>query len=347
MSDGGDGGSREGERTDPGGASAVLDGVAADGANVAIACQGGGSHTAFTAGVLRGLLRNWREDDTLVGLSGTSGGAVNAVTAWYGLTTAGSGRACDLLDAVWDDIAAETPTERWTNDSFVWLNRVEASGFPVPRVSPYYLPSAKRAQREFREVIERHVDFATIRDLCDRGDYPHLVVGTVDINGGEFETFTDQDITAEAVLASAAVPELFPAVEIHGHYHWDGLFSQNPPVRDLMHVAPERKPDELWVVQINPQDREGLPTSPDEIADRRNELSGNISLNKELRFIEQVNDWVAAGRLPESEFSQTTIRRIELDQRFDQPSKLDRSRDFLIDLMDRGEAKAEAFLAGR
>ncbi|WP_254830635.1 patatin-like phospholipase family protein [Haloglomus salinum] len=327
--------------------SDVLEGADDEGPSVAIACQGGGSHTAFTAGVLRGLLRNWNDEDTLVGLSGTSGGAVNAVTAWYGLTTEGSGRACDLLDAVWADIAAASPMERWTNDSFVWLNRVEVSGFPVPRVSPYYLPSAKRAQREFREVVERHVDFAAVRDLCDREHCPHLVIGTVNVNAGEFETFTDHDVTAEAVLASAAVPELFPAVEIHGHYHWDGLFSQNPPVRDLMHVAPERKPDELWVVQINPQEREGLPTSPDEIADRRNELSGNISLNKELRFIEQVNDWVEAGRLPESEFSHTTIRRIELDQQFDQPSKLDRSSDFLTDLLDRGEAKAEAFLEER
>jgi NTE family protein len=327
--------------------SDILEGADDDGPNVAIACQGGGSHTAFTAGVLRGVLRNWDADDTLVGLSGTSGGAVNAVTAWYGLTTEGPARACDLLDAVWADIAADDPVSRFTNDSFVWFNRVEASGFPVPRVSPYYLPSATAAQEQFREVIERHVDFEAIRDLCDHEHHPHLVVGTVDINAGEFETFTDRDVTADAVLASAAVPELFPAVEIHDHYHWDGLFSQNPPVRDLLHVAAERKPDELWVVQINPQEREDLPTSPSEIADRRNELSGNISLNKELRFIQQVNDWIDQGHLPESDFSRTSVRRIELDQQFDQPSKLDRSSDFLTGLLDRGEAKAEAFLEAR
>jgi len=48
---------------------------------VAIACQGGGSHTAFTAGVLKELLREWDDEYELVGISGTSGGAFNALAA--------------------------------------------------------------------------------------------------------------------------------------------------------------------------------------------------------------------------------------------------------------------------
>src|SRR6056297_554622 len=78
--------------------------------NVAVACQGGGSHTAFTAGVLRGLLADWRDDDRLVGLSGSSGGAINALLTWYGLQTGGASAAADLLDRFWTDIAASDPT---------------------------------------------------------------------------------------------------------------------------------------------------------------------------------------------------------------------------------------------
>ena len=52
---------------------------------VAIACQGGGSHTAFTAGVLQGLLGNLPSDVEVVALSGTSGGAICATLAWEGL----------------------------------------------------------------------------------------------------------------------------------------------------------------------------------------------------------------------------------------------------------------------
>jgi NTE family protein len=46
---------------------------------VAIACQGGGSHTAFTCGVLRRLLAAWDDGYELVGISGSSGGAFNAL----------------------------------------------------------------------------------------------------------------------------------------------------------------------------------------------------------------------------------------------------------------------------
>ena len=143
-------------------------------------------------------------------------------------------------------------------------------------MSPYHVPGTTAGTDRIRELLERHVDFEEISDLCGR-ETPELVVGTVNINAGDFETFTNENVTPEAILASAAVPSLFEAVEIHGHYHWDGLFSQNPPIDDLMTVDIDRKPDELWVIQINPQEREGEPTTVEEIADRRNELSGNSS----------------------------------------------------------------------
>jgi NTE family protein len=313
---------------------------------VAIACQGGGSHTAFTAGVLKGLLREWDDDYRLVGISGTSGGAFNALAAWYGLVTADAERAVELLDALWADLAADTPTDRFTNDWLVGLNRIESSGVPWPRFSPYQNPGSRLGKRRIERILDRHIDFDAVPDLCTH-EAPELVVGTVDINGGVFETFTNEDVTPEAVLASAAVPELFEAVEIDGHYHWDGLFSQNPPIDDLLTVDADHKPDELWVIQINPQERAGEPTSLEEITDRRNELSGNISLNQELRFVERVNAWIDEGHLPESDFTRTEIRRIELGRTYHCSTKVDRSPGFLDELMKLGEERAAAFLAER
>jgi len=311
---------------------------------VAIACQGGGSHTAFTAGVLKELLRGWDEEYELVGISGTSGGAFNALATWYGLVTDGEERAIELLDALWDDLAADRLTDRITNDWVVGLSRIEASGLPVPQLSPYLTPGSRLGKERIRQVLERHIDFGEVPDLCDR-DVPELVVGTVDINAGVFETFTNEEVTPDAVLASAAVPTLFEAVEIHGHFHWDGLFSQNPPIDDLMTVDAARKPDELWVIQINPQEREGEPTSLEEIADRRNELSGNISLNQELRVIERVNEWLDEGHLPESDFSRTEIHRISMGRTYHCSTKVDRSPSFLGELMGLGEQRAAEFRA--
>jgi len=313
-------------------------------ANVAVACQGGGSHTAFTAGVLQTLLceADWERHD-LVGLSGTSGGAFNALAAWYGLVTDGPDRAVELLDGLWEGLAADGPGDRAANTWVTALNRMDRSGLPVPQVSPYRLPGPETGKTRIREVLESHIDFEEIPPLCGR-EAPELVVGTVDVNGGVFETFTNEEVTVEAVLASAAVPNLFEAVELNGHGHWDGLFSQNPPINDLMYQPPGRKPDELWVVQINPQSVEEIPTSTLEINDRRNELSGNISLNQELRFIEQVNEWVDDGTLPAERFTTTTVRRIEMTERFDSATKVDRDPAFLDRLLEMGREQATAFL---
>ncbi len=93
-----------------------------------------------------------------------------------------------------------------------------------------------------------------------------MTVGTVNVNSGVFETFTDDAITARTVLASAAFPLLYKAVELNGHWHWDGLFSQNPPIREFL-TSDRPKPDEIWVIQIEPQTRDDRPTSLAEITD--------------------------------------------------------------------------------
>ena len=317
-----------------------------DPTQVAIACQGGGSHTAFTAGVLQGLLAEWEPSTRLVGISGTSGGAFNALATWYGLVTSDEDRAIELLDAIWNDLAVSGVRDWLANGWLLGTHRLEAMGMPLPRLRPYQTPASGIGQDRIREALESNLDFDAIPELCERRT-PELVVGTVNINAGVFETFTNEEVTTEAVLASAAIPELFEAVEIDGHYHWDGLFSQNPPIDDLMTVDAVRKPDELWVVQINPQERRGEPSSTEEIANRRNELAGNISLNQELRFVERVNDWVDRGRLPAERFARTRIERISMDEKYSAASKVDRSSEFIDDLMERGRRKATEFRQNR
>jgi len=313
---------------------------------IAIACQGGGSHTAFTAGVLKELLANWEDDYELVGISGTSGGAFNALATWYGMVTADEDRAIELLDAIWEDLSASDSSDRWLNGLVVGFSRLRSMGVPVLEASPYDIPGSELGKDEIRGTLERHIDFDSLPDLCGR-DSPELVVGTVNVNAGIFETFTNEEVTPEAVLASAAVPDLFEAVEIDGHYHWDGLFSQNPPIDDLLNISVDRKPDELWVIQINPQERDGEPQTLEEIADRRNELSGNISLNQELRVVERVNEWVDAGHLPESDFSTVDVHRISMEKEYHCSTKVDRTPSFIQELMDLGKQRATEFRQSR
>jgi len=152
---------------------------------------------------------------------------------------------------------------------------------------------------------------------------------------------------ADTILASAAIPTLFRAVQVDDGTYWDGLFSQNPPVRELV----DTRPDELWVIQINPRRWDGEPRTMVEIADRRNELSGNLSLHQELRFIEKVDQLLEEGRLAaDGRYKQIVVRVIELtrpplSRSLGTGSKLNRDPAFIRQLMAHGEARAEEFLA--
>jgi NTE family protein len=309
---------------------------------VAIACQGGGSHTAFTAGVLGRLFRrDALKDREVVALSGTSGGAICALLAWTALVAGDPGRAGRLLREFWADNSATAPVERWVN-SWVTSAAAWADVVAMPAVSPYTTPFPGAAEQEFRRLLNRRVDFDAIHPDADER-WPLLLIGAVDVLSGEFRTFDSRRdrITADTILASAALPTLFRAVNVGGDLYWDGLFSQNPPVKALTDAGP----DELWVIQINPQRIDTEPKSAAEIADRRNGLAGNLSLYQELSIIEKIDQLLDEGWLKPGRYKQIVVRIIELDLKLSAASKLDREPGFLRRLIEHGDAQATAFLA--
>jgi NTE family protein len=237
----------------------------------------------------------------------------------------------------------ETLVNTWIQWSSAWQDL----GVTPPAVSPYLSPASAMGADQFCQMLARLVDFDRIEtDLAGR--HPMLLIGAVDVLSGRFRTFSSRRdrITAATVLASAAIPNLFRAVTLDDGTYWDGLFSQNPPVSALL----EAGPDELWVIQINPQQRDTEPVTLAEIADRRNELSGNLSLYQELAFIEKIDQLLDAGLLnPGGKYKQVVVRVIELSRsslpRAHAASKLNRDPVFIQELMSHGEQQAEEFLA--
>jgi NTE family protein len=192
------------------------------------------------------------------------------------------------------------------------------------------------------------VDFEKI-GVQSEGSYPMLLVGAVDVISGEFRAFNSRRdrIYPETILASAAIPTLFRSVHLDdGGTYWDGLFSQNPPIKELT----DERPDEIWVIQINPKELGTEPRTVAEIADRRNELSGNLSLHQELSFIEKIDQMLEEDRLSrDDKYKQIVVRVIELSRsRFSRflgtASKMNRDPRFIQDLMSHGEDRAEEFL---
>jgi NTE family protein len=271
--------------------------------------------------------------------------------------TAGSeaaSRAAELLDSFWKDNSAREFFDACWNQWLLWVNRSQGS-LVLPAVSPYSTQLTYWAQNRLKEMLRRRVEFEKIGTPLEDSS-PMLLIGAVDVLSGRFRAFNSRrdEISAETILASTALPTLFRAVRTDGGVYWDGLFSQNPPIREL----PKAKPDEIWVIQIDPKRRAIEPRSMMDILDRRNELAGNISLYQEIHFIRKINqlvDKLGEGenrkdrrlRLPgeeEKEYKPIEVRWIRMFRPLDFASKLDRSPSFIRGMMTYGEREAEDFL---
>lgn len=312
---------------------------------VAIACQGGGSHTAFTAGALsRFLTPEVLEDHEIVGLSGTSGGAICAAIAWTTLLERTPQAAAGLLRSFWESNSARTWPDQMLNAMILWGSRM-AETVAVPAVNPYRNSGATWASRQLARLVDQTVDLQAAQQRASASVHPPLLLlGAVDVLNGCFRTFDSRDgeISTEAILASAAIPTLFRSVRVGGKLYWDGLFSQNPPVSALREAAP----DEIWVIQINPSRIEDEPTQIGDITTRRNELSGNLSLYQELGFMEQIADWLADGTLQSDAVQHTTVRILEMNRtestsQWGYTSKLNRDPAFIRELLQLGEVQAQ------
>jgi NTE family protein len=307
---------------------------------IAIACQGGGSFTAFTAGALKKILKENDAKYEIVSLSGSSGGAICALLAWYGLLTNDREKSIRLLDSFWEDISASTFEDMLFNNWVLWTSRL-SDFIPLPEISPNYYPPL--AQEYLRTILEKHVDFGKIKEIMNPSS-PDLFVGAVDVLSGEFKTFKNKDISVDVILASAALPELFPAVKIDDTLYWDGMFSRNPPL--LSTLSANLKPDEIWVIHINPDtiQKHREPISIGEIRNRRNILSGNLSLHQEIDFIRIINNWIRLGYLSGDKFKYVKVRFIQMLYELGKESKMDRSSSFIHCMMDYGEKQAEKLL---
>jgi len=266
---------------------------------VAIACQGGGSQTAFTAGVLKALADNRVQDSfEIVGLSGTSGGAICSFMLWYALKKGESPVWKRLMD-FWIDNTAKNFRESTFNNLAIETVKLMGSGLipqfnlspssPLVKMQSDLVSQGLRPEfTDFRVLLEAHADFREVSSWGPQTKPPVLILGACNVLSGRLRKFSSyvEPIIIEHLLASACVPTLFPAVIIDHTAYWDGLFSDNPPIASFTEpglVGIQNIPNEIWVIKINPTTADEVPATSTEIIDRRNELAGNISLFHGLR----------------------------------------------------------------
>jgi NTE family protein len=250
---------------------------------VALALQGGGSHGAFTWGVLDRLLEDPAVE--IGGATGASAGAMNAVVLVDGLVRGSAKGARYALRQFWESIgkmpgfaiflglmsgeeAAKFNIE--LTPAYLWWSMVSRN------MSPYDLNPSKF--NPLRGLLAETIDFDRLRSQ----DAFHVAVCATNVWSAKRRVFDNKDISVDAVLASACIPQMFPAIEIDGEPYWDGGWTGNPAITAILR---EMDVSDLIIVRIDPVVRKETPRTPHQILDRMIEISFNSTFWLELQAL--------------------------------------------------------------
>ncbi len=303
---------------------------------LSLALQGGGAHGAFTWGVLDRLLEDARFD--IKAITATSAGAMNAVALAAGWTAGGADGARAKLEALWRATAEESsryvPAGFANPIAFAYFTALQSVASPYD-LNPFDI-------NPLRDLLQREIDFDAVR-----ASGLSLYVSATNVETGKPRVFNTEDITIDAVLASACLPQTFKAVEFEGNAYWDGGFVGNPSLFPLIY---SKAPVDVLLVILNPLARPGVPRRAEEITDRINEISFNSALVGELRAIAFVQRLIDEGALKEPMLKR--YRRLNLHAVGGNKDLLDLSLAtkydvdwrFLKKLRDRGRNAASAWL---
>lgn len=319
---------------------------------VNLALQGGGSHGAFTWGVLDALLADPRVG--IEGLSGTSAGAVNAValaSGWEKARAAGNDPrqgARDSLARVWGEIA------RWGTLGSLHQRMLGImwGGLPLELAPTSIMAAAWRHLltphqanpldiNPLRDLLEREIDFEAIA----RSDQLKVFVSATHVTTGRAVIFNGPHLTVQSVMASACLPTLFSPVRIDGEDYWDGGYAANPALTPLVKACAGR---DLMLVQINPLRRAHPPRTPSEILDRVSEITFNASLLTQMRSIDFINRLIEEGALAAGRCKNVLLHRIdggEAMESYPASSRTSTDADMIGRMFKLGGSAAEHWLA--
>ena len=304
---------------------------------VSIALQGGGSHGAFTWGVMDALLEH--DGIEIEGVSGTSAGGMNAASIIQGLLMNGNQGARDMLDKYWNALGEKgktSPLKFSPMDKAV--KNFDLSSNPAFKIMNFigglFSPYQTNPQNihPMRGMIEELFDF----DLLQKAKKQKLFLCATHIATGKLKIFTGKDINPDTVLASACVPQLFQAIEIDGEFYWDGGFIGNPAIYPLIYNC--ESPD-IIVIQIRRVHDQSVPRTVHEINNRLGEITQNACLTREMRAIAFVTKLIEDEIIPKGKLKKLNMHLIRDDAFFgtiDRASGFSSDPDFLEYLFKNG-----------
>jgi NTE family protein len=311
---------------------------------VNLALQGGGSHGAFTWGVLDRLL----EEERLVveGITATSAGAVNAVVLAHGLAAGGPEEARNALRRFWTRMS-QTASHGFLQPSVIDkmgsdFGLDNSPGYMFMNALTYFSSPYQFNPLDFNPLkclLEEVVDFERLR----RQPAVKLFICATNARTGKLKVFSGEEIGSDHVLASTCLPLLTRAVEIDGDHYWDGGFAANPAIFPVIYGC--EAPDVI-MVHLTPSERPEIPTSSRAIMHRMQEISFNTSLIHEMRAVAFVTKLIDDGRFLDGK--RIFIHSVEAEdvmRELPGSSRFNSDWEFLSHLHETGRQRADDWLA--
>ncbi|MGE5518195.1 MAG: patatin-like phospholipase family protein [Bacteroidota bacterium] len=317
------------------------------GKTITLALQGGGSHGAFTWGVLDRLLADDRLE--IEAISATSAGAINGALLVCGLAQGGRDGARSLLSRFWRHMGElsrasplqPTPLDRLLPGWGLQCSPIYQWGEAVLRLfSPYQINPLDI--NPLRASLRGLIEYDALRDHPPVA----LYVSATNVRTGKVRIFAPEEMSEDVLLASTCLPHLFRAVDIDGQSYWDGGYVANPAIYPLMRRA---RANEVVIVQVTPIASRELPATADAILHRINEISFNSSVMREMHALAFITNLMDRGWIDRlAGVRKTHIHMIhdeELMSSLHATSKFNAEPAFLDLLFEAGTKAAASWLA--
>lgn len=221
----------------------------------ALVLPGGGARGAFQVGVLRAIAEMCPHgcENPFPIISGTSAGAINSVVL------ASKARrfrvAVAELERVWGHFHTEhvyrSDSLTMLKSSLQWFGAIVTGGTLVN------MPRSLLDNSPLRALLSRNIHFPRIQESINKGHLHAVAVTAAGYQSAKSKSFFQaaptcqvwtrkrragirEEIHLEHLMASIAVPMVFPPVMLHGEYFGDGAMRQATPLSPAIHLGANR-----------------------------------------------------------------------------------------------------------
>ena len=297
---------------------------------VGLILPGGGARNAYQAGVLKAIGDMLPDDakNPFPVICGSSSGALNAV-----LLASSANRFREGVDRLYGIYANFHVGKVFKTDAWTALKsgvRWSLAFMPV-RFSKSK-PRSLLDNSPLRDLLERHIRFVRIQQAIDSGDLHAVSITASGYSTGTSVTFYQAhkgmmpwkrsrrigqptELTLNHLMASSAIPVLFPAVKLKTEYFGDGSMRQTAPLSPALHLGANR----LLIIGVrNPR----LDTAPLDSAKipypSFGQITGYIfdtlfmdSLDADIERMRRINHTITETKDKRVEYQDTSLRQIE------------------------------------